>query len=85
MIFDDSLVNYKIDELRKQVQKLDDIHVACSHCGIIGHKVDMKAQQEAWVYMPIIAYYHNECYAEKYKMHLCPNKCGHWLPNKEKK
>ena len=65
------------------LQALKEIHKVCSHCGITGHRVDMFYRYEPW--MSVSEYYHNGCYAEKFKKHLCPCKCGRWIDNKTKK
>ena len=77
-----------VSYLEERIEKLENkksTHAVCAHCGITGHIVDMQPFTQWSIGGSYTQHFHNGCYAERFKKHLCPNKCGKWLDNKGKK
>ena len=82
---DKAVEEAKEKAIQDRLNKLEDIHATCAKCNIVGHKVDMQSHFQYGLFGGSYnEYYHNGCYAEKFDVHFCPNKCGKWLPNKKK-
>jgi hypothetical protein len=67
----------EVEECKKKICDLSQIHHVCYACGDVGHTVDM-------IRDPFFAanWYHSGCYAKKFHRHLCPCGCGKWIINK---